>query len=483
MNVDATPPPARRAASRVAGLWLVVAFTILAGGYALVVPVFAAPDEPFHFEYVRYLAQHAAMPDQTDAQKRISSEGMGPPLYYALAAVVLRVVDPDVGAGIVLHDHLDIARFVEHPSRGMPERLRPPLNPHYVKWRQGEEPNMFLRMPEDRFPYRAPAGAIHWLRMLSVLCGAGTVWLVYRTAGLVWPDRPDLAVIATALVAFDPQFAFLSGSINNDNGVILLASAALHLMTRLLVATTPRIRDEAWLGVVIGAALIVKTNAVVLLPLALGVLVWTSRGRGGWRAAWPGALRVSIPVVLIAGWFFVRGVLVYGLADPLGMTLRAAQNPDLVLPPEQRAHFFFEVFGQRLFQSWWGLFDWVTLPMPGWLYVFYGLLMCFAAAGAIVRLGTEASVRERTCSVLYAAAFALSLAALVALNFTFHSAQSRLLFPAIVGVAIVLAGGLDTAIASVLRERAGARVRRALPILLAVLSAGVLFGVVGPAYP
>lgn len=482
MNAHATSPsPARR--SRLAAIGLVVAFVLLAGGYALVVPVFAAPDEPFHFEYVRHLARHAALPDQTDESRRISSEGMGPPLYYALAAVVLRAVDPDVGAGIVLHDHRDIARFVEQPSRGMPGHLRPPLNPRYVKWRQGDEPNMFLRMPEDRFPFRAPAGAIHWLRMLSVLFGAGTVWLVHRTATLVWPERADLAVIAAALVAFDPQFAFLSGSINNDNGVILLASAALYLMTRLLVATAPRARDEGWLGVVIGAALIVKTNAVVLLPLSLGVLLWTSRGRGGWRAAWPGALRVSIPVVLIAGWFFVRGVLAYGLSDPLGMTLRAAQNPDLVLPPEQRAHFFFEVFGQRLFQSWWGLFDWITLPMPGWLYVFYGLLMGFAAAGAIVRLGSEASARERTCSALYATAFALCLAALVALNFTFHSAQSRLLFPAIVGVAILLAGGLDTALASVLREPALVRARSALPVVLGLLSAGVLLGVVAPAYP
>ncbi len=483
MKDRATAATATGRPSHVAVLWLVASFTVLAGGYASIVPVFAAPDEPFHFEYVRHLARHAALPDQTDELHRISSEGMGPPLYYAIAALVLRAVDPDVGAEIVVHDHLDITRFVEQPAQGMPPNLRPPLNPRYMKWNHGDEPNMFLRMPEDRFPFEAPARAIHWLRVLSVLCGAATVWLVHRTAALVWPERPDLAVIATALVAFNPQFAFLAGSINNDNGVILLATAALHRMTRLLVAAAPRERDEWWLGVVIGLAWIVKTNAVVLLPLALGVIAWRSRARGGWRVAWSGALRVSLPVALIAGWFFVRGALLYGLSDPLGMALRAAQNPDLVLPPEYRWMFLSEVFGQRLFQSWWGLFDWITLPMPGWLYVFYGLLMVFAAAGAIVRLGSEASARERTCSVLYAAAFALCLAALVYLNFTFHSGQSRLLFPSLAGVAIVMAGGLDTALASLLRESALVRVRRALPVVLAVMSAGVLLGVVAPAYP
>jgi hypothetical protein len=109
--------------------------------------------------------------------------------------------------------------------------------------------------------------------------------------------------------------------------------------------------------------------------------------------------------------------------------------------------------------------------------------MCFALAGAIVRLGSESDARERACATLYASAFTLCLTALVLLNLTFHSAQSRLLFPAISGVAIVFAGGLDTALASVFRDQALVRVRGAIPFVLAAMSLGVLVGVVAPAYP
>lgn len=462
---------------------MVAAFAVMALGYAAVVPVFAAPDEPFHFDYVRHLAQYAALPDQTDDALRISSEGMGPPLYYAVLAVGLRALDPDRGAGLGIHESADIDRFVADPSRGMPPRLRPPLNPRYVKWRQGDEPNMFVRLPEDRFPWSAgPVRAVHWLRALSVLCGVGTVWLTWRMAALAFPGRREVWALATALVAFDPQFAFLSGSINNDNGVILLSTAALLVMTRLLVEAGDGRRDAWWLGGLIGTALLVKTNAAFLLPLAFIVIGWRARRQGGLRVAAAGWLRVGVPAIAIVGWFAVRGVRLYGPSDPLGFSLRAAQNPDLVLAPDLRAGFFGEVFGQRLFQSWWGLFDWITLPMPEPLYVFYGVLTLLGVAGAAVRFAAESSALERACAALYTGAFVLTLAALVYLNMTFHSAQARLLFPSIAGVAILLAAGIDTAVGVLTKGRGRDVVGIVLPIALALLSAWVLVGWVAPAY-
>jgi len=461
----------------------VLGFTLLALGHAAIVPVFAAPDEPFHFAYVRHLARHGTLPDQTDPAGRVGPEGMGPPLYYAVLALGLRVLDPDLGAGLVVHDQADVARFVARPEAGMPAGPRPALNPAYVKWRRGDEPNMFLRMAEDRFPWSGPARTVHWLRLLSVLCGAVTVWLVHRTARVVWPERADLAGLATALVAFDPQLAFLAGSINNDNGVIVLSAAALLLLTRQLVLPEPPKREQWGLGVLIGAALLCKTNAAFLVPLAAGVLAWRSRTAGGWPAFARGAARVGAPVVALAGWFVVRGALLYGPADPLGFGLRAEQNPDLVLPPALRGAFLTEVFPARLFQSWWGLFDWVSLPMPEPLYLFYGVLTGLGVAGAIVRHASgDAGERERPAVVLYAAALVLALGGLLYLNLTFHSAQARLLFPVLPGVAIGLAGGLDTALRSALGERGAAVAGAVLIGGLAVLSAAVLVFVLAPVY-
>ena len=51
--------------------------------------------------------------------------------------------------------------------------------------------------------------------------------LVYGNGRLRWPDHTHRARLATALVAFLPQFNFLHASVSNDSLVIFLASAAL----------------------------------------------------------------------------------------------------------------------------------------------------------------------------------------------------------------------------------------------------------------
>jgi hypothetical protein len=77
----------------VLGLILAVYF-VLAGVYALVTPIFEAPDEPAHFEYVRYIALHRALPVEPRPAfpDHIQTAGH-PPLYYALGALVVGGVD------------------------------------------------------------------------------------------------------------------------------------------------------------------------------------------------------------------------------------------------------------------------------------------------------------------------------------------------------------------------------------------------------
>ena len=83
--------------------------------------------------------------------------------------------------------------------------------------------------------------------------------------------------------------------------MILLSTAALLVMTRLLVGEREgrtRTLDEWGLGVLIGLALLAKTNAAFLLPLAFGVIAWRARGQGGVKAALAGWLRVGVPVIV-----------------------------------------------------------------------------------------------------------------------------------------------------------------------------------------
>ena len=62
---------------------------------------------------------------------------------------------------------------------------------------------------------------------MSLLDAAGTLVAIYCLVRIIFPERPGVALGMAGLVAFIPQFLFLSASINNDNLVILIAAWVL----------------------------------------------------------------------------------------------------------------------------------------------------------------------------------------------------------------------------------------------------------------
>ena len=130
--------------------------------------------------------------------------------------------------------------------------------------------------------------AVHLARLLSVLMGAATVWLTYRIALELFPDRPWLALGAAAVNAFTPMFIFISGAVNNDNLTMTLCSLGLLLIVkRVRENEGSGIRDQVsaarelpiaqdffyrfgrWLplGIVLGLGALTKTSALALLPI------------------------------------------------------------------------------------------------------------------------------------------------------------------------------------------------------------------------
>ena len=68
---------------------LLAAFVSVAGLYSVVNPLFEAPDEIWHYEYVRWLAEGHGLPRPADVGTAPwRQEGSQPPLYYLLAAVL-----------------------------------------------------------------------------------------------------------------------------------------------------------------------------------------------------------------------------------------------------------------------------------------------------------------------------------------------------------------------------------------------------------
>ena len=243
---------------------MIALYLLLGAAYALVTPVFEASDELWHYPMVRHLANGNPLPVQVFDPAQAGpwkQEASQPPLYYYVGAALTFWIDTS---------------DMEHVRW---------LNPHVDNGVITEDGNTNLVVHDPgASPWRGTLLAVHIIRLASVLMGAVTVYLTYRIAREVTPDRPAIALGAAAVSAFIPMFLFISGAVNNDNLAIPLASLALLLMIRHVHVgrtTILRWREEVrrWglLGVVIGLAVLTKEGTLGLLPLAWGtafVSVW-----------------------------------------------------------------------------------------------------------------------------------------------------------------------------------------------------------------
>src|SRR3989304_3739663 len=202
--------------------WILLAFILLASIYSVVTPIFEASDELWHYPLVQWLSKGNPLPVQD--RKSVGpwkQEASQPPLYYYLTGWATFWIDTsDLNA---------VRRENPHVDNG-------------VITRDGNI-NLVIHDPaRESFPWRGTVLAVHLIRFLSVLMGAVTVWLTYRIALELFPDKEWLALGAAAVNAFTPMFIFISGAVNNDNLTMLLCSLALLLMVE-------RLRDGEGLGI------------------------------------------------------------------------------------------------------------------------------------------------------------------------------------------------------------------------------------------
>jgi hypothetical protein len=331
---------------------LLVVYLALAVGYSLADPLHESTDELRHFRYVRHLVVYRSLPVQRPDAPRAQSHH--PPLYYGLGALVSGWVP--------------VAQEVYY---------EPPENPFwaYRYWEVGDDnKNQYLHGNDGLFQeglFRGVALAVYMVRWMTVLIGAGVVWLTYRIGCEIFQadgaDRPALALGGAALVAFNPQFLYLSGAINNDVPAALCGAAVLLLCAQL-VRNGPSLRTDVTLGVLFGLALLTKFNLLALLALiALAYLlaVWPRRD---WRACVRGTVLVVGVAALISGWWFLRNWRLYG--DPTGLN----QLNELWAGRSATGNWWAIQQGLPYFwSSLWGRFGYGQIPLPQPIY--QGLLI------------------------------------------------------------------------------------------------------------
>ena len=420
---------------------ILLSYLISGAIYSVVVPVFEAPDESHHFFVVVHLVDQRALPIQREETRGAwAQEGSQPPLYYLVGALLI--------GGI------DLSEAEELLWRNPQANIGDPASP-------GNK-NVYIHPPAQGFPWRGAVLAVHILRGLSLFLGAMTVLLAWHVATLAFPDRPLRPFVVAGVGAFIPQFLFVTASVNNDNAITFLGTLTLYLLLRLLRAETSGETSElasarrwAVLGAVIGLALLAKLSAWVFLAPTAAVILLVSWHRRSFRTAWRAGLAVALPACLIAGWWYVRNIVLYG--EPTGLTAMW----EVV---GRRVGFGQDLWGEfrALRYSFWGLFGWFSIAMPAAVYRVLDLLTVLALLGlglSVLRWisigqwrgawsafryrepGWGAAYRPLVYGLL-ALWLTLMLASLLRWTSLTMGTQGRLIYPALAACSVFFVGGL-----------------------------------------
>ncbi len=494
--------PIHRAEKRLVALFLAASFALF-NLYSLATPLFEASDEAWHYPFVQHLASGGGLPvqraDQTDADAPWRQEGSQPPLYYALAALVTVPVDDS--------NWRQIRRLNPHGDLGLASH--------------DGNMNVVLQSPAERFPWTGAALAVRLARLLSIILSTLTVWFAWLAGRELFPpphpdtSQPDHALwlrlgtmVFTACV---PMFAFISGSINNDNAAVLFSTMGVWWALRIARRRDTTQRAAIIAGLIASAGALSKSSALGLIGLfgLAAVLASISRDAqrqsrtfsrlGGHvaRLALDAArftLVVALVVVVCAGWWFVRNLALYG--DLLGWNafLDAVGRRS---PPASLAQLWTEREG--FVRSYWGVFGAMNVLMPPLIYDALNGMSVVAAAGLIwslfrPRSASQPSAGSATVGAARPASIVHHLAALICrrapailglfwvglifvafLRWTSltPASQGRLMFPCIAVIAAGLSYGLF-------------RIHRATlwvgMALLAAVAVAMPFAVIAPAY-
>jgi hypothetical protein len=392
--------------------WLVLAFVTLSLYYNIATPLFEAPDEADHYRFARWLAAGKAYPDLIWDAPAAGHEIWQTPLYYYVLSPVVGLMQGG--------EPYDIA----------------PLNPGYPAYSL----LVHTHTAAELFPYTGTALAVHLARLVTALFGVGVILATYGLAKSVWPPA---ALTAAALVAFNPQFVFMSSVINNDVPAACLAALTVWWLFRGFHQAARGTNWALTLGALWGLAILTKLNNVMLVvPIGLGLLAVNWPVRRLWRRGLIEGVLLAVPVLLLAGWWFVLNQTRYQdwLAwQPMLNTVSGLQRAQLLSWDQALT------YSAGLLTSFWLIIGY-GFRGPDGFYVFFDVLMLAAVLG--LGLWTWAQLRQRSSAVLLPVGIlgAWVVAAFVSLlqwmRILEGTDQGRLVFPVISGLAVLLALGM-----------------------------------------
>lgn len=354
------PPPTFGLRALVCGVptavWLLLGLHLaLLVGWSVLVPGYRAPDEPFHVDMVRAVADSEGWPGLED--RRISQQVLR-------SLVALRYSEPQTPM-VRTHKGLQPAQAIERDERRTFAELGPD-EPSGAANHMTQHPPLYYvatAAPVTVATGLLPAGdwshdqVLALMRLTSVLMVAPLPLLAFATTrrlvGRAGPAATSAAVLPLAI----PTLTHIGASVNNDNLMALLGGL-LAVATAYVATGDVSRRTAVWVGLITGLALLTKGFALAVpLWVAAAYLVGAARTRLT-PAVLAGVLAGGVALAA-GGWWWLRNLVAYGHIQPTIVTQSPA-SPDFT--PDVGS--FWAFFSQEMVLRFWGSFGWDEVHLP-----------------------------------------------------------------------------------------------------------------------
>lgn len=414
--------------------WLflfITVYVVLAVAYSWTVPLGESPDEVDHFLYMHYLVENREFPVMhPDSAENETMEANQPPLFYLLNAAVTAPLPRAATADFPLN-----ACFTFDPF-------------------DGGRAYFYLHEPAEQAPLAADYLAFRVARLVSVVLGALTIWLAYRLGRRVTVGGRHVGLLAAGILAFTPQFIFMTASVNNDVLTAVLGAALVYFTVEAVDA--PSLARFVGLGILMGLGLLTKFALLAFWPLPLLAILLTANKGQKKQSGLYVAVVLGLPL-LLAGWWYYRAYLLYG--DPLAWDVHLQAKGAEVLRTAPLTLADLREFVVIHFQSYWAWFGWLKIKAAGWVYAVLALGVGVASLGLLLwgkeavgrlkaaGLGRWRSWLRENMGVMAVLISLLATAAIYASLFRYIQTinwsgyQGRLAYAAVAPMAVLLAVG------------------------------------------
>jgi len=289
-----------RGAQNNAILTLLFVLVIVRGAvYIAVTPLWRAPDEQNHFEYIAYILEEHRLPQPDDVSSTVRRE--------------LLATMSEAGW----------AEYSAYPIKGVSFLAGTPQGiPGASQF--GDAPLYYLTcaLPLKLFSHQDMATQAYLARLVSVLLSALAVLGAFLTARELFPQDRFLQLGIPLLIAFIPGRTFINSTINNDVAAELVMAFQFAVWARIFRRGLS-IRRVLALVALIVAGLEVKRTTAFAIPLAgMAFIVYHWNKTQKWKRVH----RLLVPLLTAAA-LLLAGVLCLTPIDALGWESRGSIVP------------------------------------------------------------------------------------------------------------------------------------------------------------